>query len=183
MHTWQNNRLRESAENAKKPHWASAHTCSIAQKWFAPGGSVRNILPLHISNEPYWGLPTKKRVVTPFMGLAWAKREEEGAENAKSDASRFCGRRLDWLVACCQGRRSRKNRGLEMPKEGIRKGKKPYKGKWDHQTGTNKTQVNQLSINLLEEDRADLFQLFQLFQFIFQRVRNSSPPPIYIITN
>jgi len=31
-----------------------------------------------------------------------------------------------------------KNRGLKMPKEGIRKGKKPYKGKWDHQTGTNK---------------------------------------------
>ena len=138
MHTWQNNRLRESAENAKKPHWASAHTCSIAQKWFAPGGSVRNILPLHISNEPYWGLPTKKRVVTPFMGQAWAKCEEEGAENAKSDASRFCGRRLDWLVACSQGRRSRKNRGLKMPKEGVWKGKKPYKGKWNHQTGTNR---------------------------------------------
>lgn len=138
MHTWQNNRLRESAENAKKPHWASVRTCSIAQKWFAPGGSVQNILPLRISNEPYWGLPTKKRVVTLFMGLAWAKREEEGAENAKSDASRFCGRRHDWLVACSQGRRSRKNRGLKMPKEGVWKGKKPYKGKWNHQTGTNK---------------------------------------------
>ena len=128
MHTWQNNRLRESAENAKKPHWASVRTCSIAQKWFAPGGSVRNILPLRISNEPYWGLPTKKRVVTPFMGLAWAKREEEGAENAKSDASRFCGRRLDWLVACCQGRRSRKTEGWKCQKRAFERAKSRIKG-------------------------------------------------------
>ena len=183
MHTWQNNRLRESAENAKKPHWASAHTCSIAQKWFAPGGSVRNILPLHISNEPYWGLPTKKRVVTPFMGQAWAKCEEEGAENAKSDASRFCGRRLDWLVACSQGRRSRKTEGWKCQKRAFERAKSRIKGSGIIKLERTKKQLNQLSINLLEEDRANSFQLFQLFQFIFQRVRNSSPPPIYIITN
>ena len=141
MHTWQNNRLRESAENAKKPHWASARTCSIVQKWSAPGLSVRIIFPKLVLNEQDGGRPTKKRVASPFMCLAWTKREEEGAKNGKSDANRFCGRRLDWLLVCSQGRRSRKNRGLILPKEGVWKGKKPYKGKWNRQTGTNRNEL------------------------------------------
>ena len=141
MHTWQNNRLRESAENEKKPHWASARTCSIAQKWSAPGWSVRYIFPKHVLNEQDVGRLTKKRVASPLMCLAWAKREEEGAKNGESDASRFCAKRLDWLVACRQGRRSRKSRGLKMPTEDVWKGKKPYKGKWNHQTGTNQNKL------------------------------------------
>lgn len=50
----------------------------------------------------------------------------------------FAEEGLIGLSHAAKGGDPEKNRGLKMPKEGIRKGKKPYKGKWDHQTGTNK---------------------------------------------
>lgn len=69
-----------------------------------------------------------------------------------------------------------KNRGLKMPKEGVRKGKKPYKGKWNHQTGTNRNKITYYQSAFYRRNRVRIFQ-FQLFRIASAKIQ---PNPLYI---
>lgn len=86
------------------------------------------------------------------------------------------------LSHAAKGGDPEKTEGWKCQKRAFERAKSRIKGSGIIKLERTK-QANRLSISLLEDDRTDSFQLFQLFQFIFQRVRNSSPPPIYIITN